>query len=83
MHGEAKTQHGLSRAVRRGLANMSIQAYLTAVVINLKRLATYAGGLFADFPGYFANILAVITSTIGLRMLLTNRTRKLNWKMAG
>src|SRR5262245_46734009 len=29
-HGEAKTWHGLARAVRRGLANMRIQAYLTA-----------------------------------------------------
>jgi hypothetical protein len=44
MHGEAKTQHGLRRAVRRGLSNVAIQAYLTAAVINLKRLATYAGG---------------------------------------
>jgi len=48
MHGEAKTQHGLRRAVRRGLANVAIQAYLTAAVINLKRLAKYAGGLCAD-----------------------------------
>jgi transposase len=39
-HGEAKTWHGLARAVRRGLANMKIQAYLTASAINLKRLAT-------------------------------------------
>lgn len=39
MHGEAKTQHGLRRAVRRGLANVAIQVYLTAAVINLKRLA--------------------------------------------
>jgi len=39
MHGQAKTQHGLRRAVRRGLWNVAIQAYLTAVVINLKRLA--------------------------------------------
>lgn len=38
-HGEAKTWHGLARAIRRGLANMRIQAYLTAAVINLKRLA--------------------------------------------
>jgi hypothetical protein len=29
-HGEAKTWHGPARAVRRGLANMKIQAYLTA-----------------------------------------------------
>src|SRR5512136_14202 len=39
-HGEAKTWHGLARAVRRGLANMKIQAYLTAAIVNLKRLAT-------------------------------------------
>lgn len=39
IHGEAKTWHGLARALRRGLANMQIQAYLTAAVINLKRLA--------------------------------------------
>jgi transposase len=38
-HGEAKTWHGLARAVRRGLTNMQIQAYLTAAAINLKRLA--------------------------------------------
>lgn len=39
MHGEAKTRHGLARAVRRGLANIRIQVYLTAAAINLKRLA--------------------------------------------
>ena len=39
VHGEAKAWHGLARAVRRGLANVKIQAYLTAAVINLKRLA--------------------------------------------
>ena len=39
LHGEAKTQHGLRRAVRRGLANVAIQVYLTAAIINLKRLA--------------------------------------------
>ena len=38
-HDEAKTWHGLGRAVRRGLDNMKIQAYLTAAAINLKRLA--------------------------------------------
>ncbi len=39
-HGEAKTWHGLARAVRRGLDNMRIQAFLTAAAINLKRLVT-------------------------------------------
>jgi IS5 family transposase len=45
VHGEAKTQHGLRRAVRRGLSNLRIQAYLTAAVINLKRLVTHGAGL--------------------------------------
>jgi hypothetical protein len=39
VHGETKTWHGLARAVRRGLGNVKIQAYLTAAVVNLKRLA--------------------------------------------
>jgi len=39
VHGEAKSRHGLARAARRRLWNVSIQAHLTAVVINLKRLA--------------------------------------------
>jgi len=38
-HGEAKTLHGLRRAVRRGRWNVAIQAYLTAAVMNLKCLA--------------------------------------------
>ena len=50
---EAKTQHGLRRAVRRGLSNVAIQAYLTAAVINLKRLATYVGGLGSIIRLYF------------------------------
>jgi len=47
IHGEAKCQHGLRRAVRRGLSNMRIQAYLTAAVINLKRLAAHCARLLA------------------------------------
>ena len=51
VHGEAKTWHGLARAVRRGLGNMRIQAFLTAAAINLKRLAAaffaLLGTLFA------------------------------------
>lgn len=38
-HGEAKSWHGLARAIRRGLQNMRIQAFLTATAVNLKRLA--------------------------------------------
>jgi transposase len=39
VHAQAKRWHGLQRAVRRGLWNMSIQSYLTAAAINLKRMA--------------------------------------------
>jgi hypothetical protein len=42
IHGEAKTQHGLRRAVRRGLENVAVQVYMTAAVMNLKRLAKAA-----------------------------------------
>ena len=52
VHGEAKAWHGLARAVRRGLSNVKIQAYLTAAVINLKRLAAaLLSALFRLAPG--------------------------------
>ena len=35
----------MRRAVRRGLENVAIQVYLTAAVINLKRLAVASLGL--------------------------------------
>lgn len=60
VHGEAKTQHGLRRAVRRGLSNVRIQAYLTAVVINLKRLALHT-----------ARLLSPIAALTHLRPLLS------------
>ncbi len=47
IHGEEKTQHGLRRAARRGLANVAIQVYLTAIVVNLKRLAAFLPLIFA------------------------------------
>jgi transposase len=55
VHGEAKTQHGLRRAVRRGLDNVAIQAYLTAAAMNLKRLAAF-------LRPYFAWLLTIITN---------------------
>jgi transposase len=47
VHGEAKTWHGLRRAARRGLANVAIQVYLTAAVMNLKRLAAFLRAILA------------------------------------
>lgn len=40
VHGRSKTQHGLGRAVGRGLTNVAIQSYLTAAVMNLKKLVS-------------------------------------------
>ncbi len=50
VHGEAKTQHGLRRAARRGRWNMAIQSYLTAAVMNLKRLAAFCRLIWAHWP---------------------------------
>lgn len=44
-HAEAKQQHGLRRAMYRGIENMKIQAFLTATAINLKRLAAFIHAL--------------------------------------
>lgn len=57
--GTAKTLHGLARAIRRGLANIRIQALLTATAINLKRLAKALGLALRDL---LARIIATQTS---------------------
>jgi len=82
MHGEAKTQHGLRRAVRRGLANVAIQAYLTAAVINLKRLAVHAGLLFAQICLHLRVNLVAERFDAGIAGLSENRKRKSLWKSA-
>jgi hypothetical protein len=59
VHGEAKTQHGLRRAVRRGMVNVAIQVYLTAVVMNLKRLAALLF-VFLRLKGLFGVVKNVL-----------------------
>ena len=59
-HGEAKTQHGLRRAIRRGLDNVTIQVYLTAAVMNLKRLAKTAPRLPRTLNGWLRAILPTL-----------------------
>ena len=72
MHGQAKTQYGLKRAVRRGLGNVAIQAYLTAAVINLKRLVTYADGLYSNYLSHLAQILALINPVVNCEKCFGN-----------
>jgi transposase len=70
-HGEAKSWHGLARAIRRGLQNMRIQAFLTAAAVNLKRLATALAliivALFAPAFASSAHIAIAVLRRIGRR----------------
>jgi len=70
----------LRRAVRRGLANVAIQAYLTAAVINLKRLAVYTGLLFAEIWLNLRFNLVAGRFGIDIVSVYGNRKRKLLWK---
>ena len=72
-HGEAKTQHGLRRAVRRRRWNVAIQVYLTAAVMNLKRLA--AAVLCGEGPeAVRAAFLRVLASFLGLLRALSGHS---------
>jgi transposase len=75
-HGEAKCWHGLARAVRRGLQNMRIQAFLTAAAVNLKRLAAALLALLHPWAtiSVLANLLAAVAAT-GARISWTDRDR--------
>jgi transposase len=82
MHGEAKTQHGLRRAVRRGLANVAIQAYLTAIVINLKRLVTFAGGTWPVIDIRISVQLVCISQNVSTCSFRRPKRDESNWKLA-
>lgn len=62
---EAKTWHRLARALRRGLQNMRIQAFLTAAAINLKRPAAAVCALS----------WSILNLLFGLRRLLKSELR--------
>ncbi len=73
IHGEEKTQHGLRRAVRRGLWNVAIQVYLTAAVVNLKRLAAFLWLLWGLLACFWGRVMAQATS--GADNMLSQRER--------
>ena len=70
-HGEAKTWHGLARAVRRGLDNMRIQSYLTAAAINLKRLAAAIAAIWIRWIASRAKIMPRPAIVVGKPRLST------------
>jgi IS5 family transposase len=83
MHGEAKTQHGLRRAVRRGLSNVAIQAYLTAAVINLKRLVAFLGLFFAQLRWHFLNLRPQRRVYVSSSEFSANCRRNFAWRKTG
>lgn len=75
IHGESKSQHGLRRAARRGLWNMQVQSYLTAAVVNLKRLAGLCPGrahFLADSP----SLLRLLASSEASRQAIWRESRQ-------
>ena len=50
--GEAKLRHGLGRCRYIGLEKYGVQAYLTAIVLNLKRMVKLISGVGFNSPGY-------------------------------
>jgi len=68
-HGEAKTWHGLARAVRRRLQNMRIQALLTAAAINLKRLAATLLAVFGLARRLLGSGVSWVAASLGARPL--------------
>lgn len=60
-HAEAKTRHGMRRASRRGLWNVSIQVYLVAAVMNLKRLAAATAALLRVLRGELHRVGAAVS----------------------
>jgi IS5 family transposase len=50
--GEAKLRHGFGRCRYIGLEKYGVQAYLTAIVLNLKRMVKLISGVGFNCPGY-------------------------------
>lgn len=55
-NGEMKRFHGLSRARGRGLRSILFQAKLTAIAVNLKRIATITGKETLPVIAFFKKI---------------------------
>ncbi len=56
-NGEMKNHHGLGRARGYGLRSMANQAKLTAIAVNLKRIAAILSSDFNSFSDFILNIL--------------------------
>lgn len=80
VHGRAKIQHGLARAIGRGMDNVSIQVYLTAAVMNLKKLVRTQ-----EMKGGLYEALKRLTMQLGRawtrwRQKATDRTKRTDYR---
>lgn len=57
-NGEMKNHHGLNRARGYGKRSMSTQAKLTAIAVNLKRIANILSSKFPSFSDIFSNMFS-------------------------
>jgi transposase len=77
LFGQAKSQHGLDRAWLRGLVKMQIQALLTAMVLNIKKLLwavffrkAVACRVVGDFRGFIVSQSVLVFQVHCFRFLL-------------
>ena len=59
-NGEMKNFHGLNRARGYGMRSISIQSKLTALSVNLKRIAKILSSEFLDYHKFSRNFLIEI-----------------------
>ena len=59
-NAELKRFHGLARAKGYGLPSITTQAKLTALAVNLKRIATLVSSLNTDLTDYFSKFRMVL-----------------------
>ena len=69
-NGEMKNFHGLDRAKGYGLISMTIQAKLTAIAVNLKRIANILSSLHLFFLNFLATISRIMHNPVNLFHLL-------------
>lgn len=61
-NGEMKRFHGLNRAKGYGIRSMTIQAKLTAIAVNLKRIAALVSSLNEHFCNIFDFLLIILAT---------------------
>jgi hypothetical protein len=60
-NGEMKRFHGLARARGYGLESASFQAKLTAIAVDLKRIAAIIGGIKPDISSSITSFATFIS----------------------